>query len=303
MASFDDVDPKVFDHLRSADEVCHQAAANGRPEDCWKIYRNSAQSAIAAAPRTPLSGHLNLVMGVAERQRDPVKRAAMMQHAFHELLAGEERPQSNRMVPRATRSQGPPQGARVAWSAPRLGEVEPMRNGSPGVAAAMGQMGQRRAPLSRGSSRPPSPQLIPPITPEISRHLQITPGGHPMLRAASAPYVAATPHASEPYFSGHETDDGHKTSHYTKLGAPRTNSHYKNTLPGANTKFHDADDWQTSNNVFFGNSRQYPLDVPQRRQDPNFQYVNGDARQGLATWQRTQLPGYHRSKAEINGLR
>lgn len=125
----------------------------------------------------------------------------------------------------------------------------------------------------------------------------------PIYRAATAPYFEPTPHATEQYFSAAEKD-GKVTSHYTKLGAPKSNSHYKNTLAGAKAGFDDDNPWKTSNQVFQANASKYDVAPPSRHgRDANFQYVNGDPRQGVAhLGQRVMLSAYHRTQAEVNGL-
>merc|ERR1712107_407682 len=81
-----------------------------------------------------------------------------------------------------------------------------------------------------------------------------------MIRSSSAPYFASAP-SREPYFSSSRTATGVKTSHYTSLAAPKTNSHFKNTLAGGDGRFQLANQWTTSNDAFYGDSHRYPLSV------------------------------------------
>eukprot|EP00928_Gymnodinium_smaydae_P049674 TRINITY_DN33362_c0_g1_i1.p1 TRINITY_DN33362_c0_g1~~TRINITY_DN33362_c0_g1_i1.p1 ORF type:complete len:242 (-),score=38.11 TRINITY_DN33362_c0_g1_i1:320-1000(-) len=116
--------------------------------------------------------------------------------------------------------------------------------------------------LGRGShSRPATP-----LAPDLQYHLlQRRNDSDSMRRACSTPSLCGEMlDTMDPAFSSSTTPDGWRTSHYTKMGAPKTNAHYRNTLRGANKAFNGvdvlsasdaefyADAWRTSNDAFFG---------------------------------------------------
>eukprot|EP00930_Biecheleria_cincta_P050572 TRINITY_DN35763_c0_g1_i2.p1 TRINITY_DN35763_c0_g1~~TRINITY_DN35763_c0_g1_i2.p1 ORF type:complete len:245 (-),score=49.41 TRINITY_DN35763_c0_g1_i2:217-951(-) len=236
MESQDQEEAAVLDHLRAAKAIGDKVSIEGRYEDSWQVYKNSAKSAMAAAPGSPTSRQLGLAMSLARQQHSPAQRASTMRRAIGVVLEPGALPDSPSSVASSSRPA------------------------TPGTTISLG-------------------------------------------RSGSAPALM---------FSGSLTADGWRTSHYTKHGAPRTNSHYDNTLRGGNKKFHGvqgwqasdreffADGWRTSNEAFFEDSAKYALTPPKQRDDPNFQYVNGDKRQGLSTWQKSALPGYWRTHAEGN---
>eukprot|EP00931_Biecheleriopsis_adriatica_P087619 TRINITY_DN62056_c0_g1_i1.p1 TRINITY_DN62056_c0_g1~~TRINITY_DN62056_c0_g1_i1.p1 ORF type:complete len:328 (-),score=65.21 TRINITY_DN62056_c0_g1_i1:356-1306(-) len=305
----------LLEHIRSASALGSQAASAGRHEDGWKIFRDSANSVIAAAPGNAHNKKLQVVLKVAEQESDMHKRASMMQQAFSKLLLGRS--------PTGAPHRGPPSrpGSQPGTDSGTLqNSAEPFHKlGRPatehrmrasrarglglGLQAADKVLKEQEVRLDSPSFTDPrkGPVHLQQYLQEVSRH---PPGGRaPIYRSSSAPYFEATPHATDHYFSGSEKD-GRVTSHYTKKGAPRSNSHYKNTLAGANTSFDDYDPWKTSNQVFQGSAEKYDVKPPERfKKDANFQYVNGDPAQGVAAnWQRVMLPAYHRTQAEINGI-
>mmetsp|Transcript_57409 Transcript_57409/g.168089 ORF Transcript_57409/g.168089 Transcript_57409/m.168089 type:complete len:294 (+) Transcript_57409:65-946(+) len=282
----------ALDHVRAARDLGVHAAQSGRHEDSWKILKRSAKAAVAASPKGVLGRRLQHAMDAAQRHGDPQQRALVMQQVFDEVLSKQthlSRPgtSSHEVVATAAERARPGTGLKRSPSLPASRPTT--RPGSPALHAGV------RESL-------PDPCLGPAHLRGYLQAISKDPRAVPVYRAASAPYFEATPHAKEAYFSGAETENGQVTSHYTKLGAPKSNSHYKNTLPGANVDFHDADRYQTSNSVFYGKAQDYKVPSTPVRRDPNFQYVNGDPRQGLATWHRAALPGYHRTRAEVNGL-
>eukprot|EP00928_Gymnodinium_smaydae_P083040 TRINITY_DN66314_c0_g1_i1.p1 TRINITY_DN66314_c0_g1~~TRINITY_DN66314_c0_g1_i1.p1 ORF type:complete len:351 (-),score=67.07 TRINITY_DN66314_c0_g1_i1:191-1222(-) len=332
----------ILDHVRSANALGQQAAKVGNHAEGWKIYRDSAESVIAAAPGTPAKKKLELALQVAEQEKNVQKRASLMQQAFDKLLskslarskslaaeAGAARREPNLAnglscpgTGAALRGCSGGAGSRPGTGQPRrllpLGpggeglrsdyaSAPNLANGLSRPADAMSQA-ERSRPGSRCGVEDPTtdPSVGPAHLRQYLRDISRPHGPEGrsgIYKPASTPYFEHTPHAKEHYFSGAEKE-GRVTSHYTKLGAPKSNSHYKNTLAGANTDFEDFDPWKTSNMCFQGNANKYKVAPPERvNRDANFQYVNGDPRQGLAhIHQRAMLPAYHRTQAEINGL-
>lgn len=282
-------DDALLKHVKSAQILGTQVAAEGRHEDAWRILNDSVNSVMAAKPGSPDHKMLKLAVKLAHQQQDMKIRAEIMNQACDELL--EKKSSSRAAVPRS------------GLDTPLVMSLPPSKPGTP----------TRRRPATGLSSGGRDGQLY--TDPRVSpAHLQKylheissepPPDGRPPIyRASSAPYFQVSPHAKEPQFSGAQTAEGRVTSHYTRFGAPKSNSHYKNTLAGACTQFDDLDPWKTSNQVFQRNAREYKLDPGARvSRDANFQYVNGDHNQGLASIrQRVRLPAYHRTQAEINGL-
>ena len=84
---------------------------------------------------------------------------------------------------------------------------------------------------------------------------------------------------------------GLRTSHFGAFqsGGPATNKHYTNSLRGASLAFHDTSDkFVTTNDAFFGANARFMPSPPPPRVDPNFRYVDGDRRRGVAQWQRSE---------------
>ena len=82
-----------------------------------------------------------------------------------------------------------------------------------------------------------------------------------------------------------------RSSHFgaAQMGGPATNKHYCNGLRGGSSAFHDTSDkFVTSNEAFFGPNARFMPEPPPPRRDPNFRYVNGDSRQGVARWQKSE---------------
>jgi len=311
----------VLEHLRSAGMLGAQAAKEGRQADSLSIYRNSAKSVIAAAPKSPASRKLRAALQAADQLVDQESGTRVLQQAFDGMLSG-GRPaadccqQQADFCPRwqqqlqqqheQQRKRQQKQQRQLAWQ-----EQEQQRQVERTVpqSVSFGHLPQSRRSSTQAAARPRSTGRVvsrpatPPLATGLEEHMFMN-GSTPMVRAMSSPYLQATPHSSEPYFSDSFADDGSKTSHYTKMGAPKTNSHFKNTLSGANAKFHEADEWTTSNGAFFGDSASYKLPSRRVRKNPNFQYVNGDPRLGLSIGEQSaSLPAYFRSRPEINGLR
>lgn len=327
----------LLEHARSANALGVQASRAGRHQDGWKIYKDTASSLIAAAPDNPINKRLLTVLGVAEQERDVQKRANMMQKAFEKLVfkdpsmaSGLNRPPTGPreflggmrgrvnsgadvMRPRSIAGSRPGTGqparpsiagglSRVDGSLRDLGRLD-----RAGDIEILDLCGPDRGELSRvGSPSYTDPRKGPAHLRKYLHEVSDDPPDGvraPIYRAASVPYFEPTPHATEHYFSGAEKN-GQVTSHYTKLGAPKSNSHYKNTLAGAKSSFDDDNPWKTSNQVFQGNANSYDVTPASRHgRDANFQYVNGDPRQGVAhIAQRVRLPAYHRTQAEVNGL-
>eukprot|EP00928_Gymnodinium_smaydae_P018212 TRINITY_DN16933_c0_g1_i1.p1 TRINITY_DN16933_c0_g1~~TRINITY_DN16933_c0_g1_i1.p1 ORF type:complete len:244 (-),score=44.22 TRINITY_DN16933_c0_g1_i1:147-878(-) len=66
---------------------------------------------------------------------------------------------------------------------------------------------------------------------------------------------------------GLSMSSGWRTSHYTNLGAPRTNLHYEDTLNGGNVHFHSGPRYLTSAEAFHGKALMYEFD--ERKPSPH----------------------------------
>lgn len=319
------VDSALTKHVRSVQSLASEVAAEGRHEDAWQISRDSAASVIAASPGSPNHKMLKLALKLAEQEKDMGARADIMQHAFDEVLdKSSVSPNGGlsqsgtalRRRPAADTSMGTLDQPMTPLRRHPMNETLMETPDRPSLAMGLSRPSMPHC-LSRHytQSRPSSstvdrhgasfrslPSELPRVQreePEVSPDANLQFGStwetdrmlggsagnfRPSLtRASSAPYFVNTP-------LGAGTQRG--TSHYTRLGGPRTNQNFVNTLPGANREFVGRDPWKTSTQVFYQDPEGDP--EPVRRRDANFQYFNGNKYQGVATVrERVRLPAHH----------
>jgi hypothetical protein len=142
------------------------------------------------------------------------------------------------------------------------------------------------------SPRPNSSESI--ESPKTLREGLPPAGISPMKRASSAPYFAPRPLGGHLFMEDARTTQ-RGTSHYTTLAAPRTNSHFCDSLPGGNLEFGmSSNPWKTTHQSFHKHPE---LDTSIRcSKDRNFQYVDGEKYNGVASVrQRVKLPAHHNS--------
>lgn len=306
-------------HVRSVKSLASEVAAEGRHEDAWQILKDSAASVMVASPGSPNQKMLKLAVRLAEQEKDMSLRTNIMQQAFDEALpthaamettmAPTEWPSTPSLRrPRGeveftpdrpnisnglSRPSTPPCLMRHSRPAPRdcfVARSRALPSELPRV-----QREQYELPPQanlRGSFLGSGPLGLPLSAFEARETDALPPAGKPpMARAASAPYFVSRPRGIDRFMDEDRTTQ-RGTSHYTTLGGPRTNQNYGNSLPGANGQFGDRDPWKTSTQAFYQVPDMDPEPFPRR--DANFQYVNGEKHQGLATVrQRVRLPAHH----------
>lgn len=294
-------DSALASHVRSVQTLASEVAAEGRHDAAYKILRDSVAGVLVASRSSPDQKMLKLATRLAEQEDDPSARTKILFQAYDEMLDKSSMNQTTRLPRATTPTSRPPRPLAETPDRP-LNSFSPSnplnrtlnRSGNNFRPVLGSPLPRFNSSLQRDDISPRSDlNLEQGDSQKFSREGLPPAGKSPMKRAASAPYFVPRASGSQPF--GDDRISNRGTSHYTTLGAPRTNSHYAETLPGGNWEFGGSiNPWRTTHQSFHKGEDQEPLTPCSK--DRNFQYVDGEKYNGVASVkQRVKLPAHHRS--------